>query len=80
LPLATQQLHPRPLVAPVHLSELLHLRIVQVQPTPHHLGQPLLELSRERRLIAWPELLLLLLPLQAICPLCECDRRRERSD
>jgi hypothetical protein len=80
LALATHQLHPRPLVAPIHLAELLHLRIGQSQPTPYYLSQSLLELSRERRLIACAELLLLLLTLQPIRTLCEYDRRRERSD
>ena len=82
LPFLTQQLHALALVASVHAPELLHLRVVQVEATPHNLSQALLELTSERRLIARSKLLRLLLSsLQTISALSmNAGRPKHRDD
>jgi hypothetical protein len=82
LPLLTQQLHALAFVTGVHLPELLHLRVVQVETTPNHLSEPQLELPRERCLLSTLELtlLLLLLALQSLRPLGFSTPAQERGD
>ncbi|HEX6047976.1 MAG TPA: hypothetical protein VFZ21_01860 [Gemmatimonadaceae bacterium] len=51
LPLLAQQSHPLALDALVHLTELAHLAVVQIEPPPDHLSEPLAKLAVER--CAW---------------------------
>jgi len=50
-PLLAEEAHTLSLEAIVHLSKLLHLRLVQVQSTSHDFGEPLAELLLEIALL-----------------------------